>query len=191
MQEIGKATLRVWSSRLRLQHMLHVSDQKTQVTVQSMALLPGTLGGQVGFFSNHGWEEKKTMMQGNLGVCPKINQDRIFVTPKLCSNDTYLMLAVFDGNGPKGHFVAQAAGDEDLDNSGRSSNSGGMGFLSATRRSSGAPRRRPSLTSRRTGTRARVKRRCGLARAAPAAPSFVPKPRCRDTTKSKPASFPV
>lgn len=68
--------------------------------------------GQIGYFSNHGWEEKKGMFGVSTGkVEPKVNQDRIFITPKLCGNEKAWLFACYDGNGPKGHYVAQQAGD--------------------------------------------------------------------------------
>ena len=66
---------------------------------------------QLGYFSNHGWEAKRKMFGGKGPVEPKVNQDRIFITPKVCGKDGAWIFSVYDGNGPKGHHVSQAAGD--------------------------------------------------------------------------------
>ena len=38
----------------------------------------------IGYFSSHGWEQKP----GKKDVKPKVNQDRIFITPNLCGDET-------------------------------------------------------------------------------------------------------
>ena len=62
----------------------------------------------IGYFSNHGWEQKP----GKKDVKPKVNQDRIFITPNLCGDENCWLFGVYDGNGPMGEKVAQAAGDQ-------------------------------------------------------------------------------
>ena len=69
-------------------------------------------GERMGYFSNHGWETKRTLLGGQKPTRPKINQDRIFITPRLCGVEDGWLFACYDGNGPKGHHVAQAAGQE-------------------------------------------------------------------------------
>ena len=72
------------------------------------AMLTSKAGQKVGFFSYHGWEKQGWAKT----VKPKINQDRIFITPKLCDSGTSWLFCVYDGNGPKGEKVAQEAGAE-------------------------------------------------------------------------------
>jgi len=73
------------------------------------AMLTSKAGQKVGFFSYHGWEKQGW---AKTTVKPKINQDRIFITPKLCDSGTSWLFCVYDGNGPKGEKVAQEAGAE-------------------------------------------------------------------------------
>ena len=70
-------------------------------------MLTSKAGQSVGFFSYHGWEKQGMLMKE---VRPKINQDRVFITPKLCNSPTSWLFCVYDGNGPKGEKVAQEAG---------------------------------------------------------------------------------
>ena len=97
---------------------------KPQEQARRKSLVAGVTGGpvmklddaaaaQVGYYSNHGWACKKNM----LGISakeatPKINQDRLFITPKLCDMDDAWLFGCYDGNGPKGEKVAEAAGLE-------------------------------------------------------------------------------
>ena len=74
------------------------------------AMLTSKSGQTIGFFSYHGWENKREFMSVENTVRPKINQDRVFITPKVCESSTSWLLAVYDGNGPSGHKVAQQAG---------------------------------------------------------------------------------
>jgi hypothetical protein len=65
-----------------------------------------------GFFSNHGWARKTNMLTGAVAVKPKVNQDRIFVTPALCGKEDAWLFACYDGNGPQGEEVADEVGIE-------------------------------------------------------------------------------
>ena len=66
--------------------VIHVVDQrKNQRRLVSLVfpIRTSDKADQMGFFSNHGWETRKTMFGGKGAVEPKVNQDRIFITPKL------------------------------------------------------------------------------------------------------------
>jgi len=68
---------------------------------------------QVGYYSNHGWACKKNLLGISAkDATPKINQDRLFITPKICDVDGAWLFGCYDGNGPKGEKVADAAGLE-------------------------------------------------------------------------------
>ena len=86
---------------------------ETDATVKDrVTALPDGLDLEVeknlGFFSNHGYEKKRFSST----VVAKTNQDRVFVTPKFNGAKGAWVLACYDGNGPQGHLVAEAAGHE-------------------------------------------------------------------------------
>ena len=85
----------------------------------------GEASQKVGYFSNHGFERKKTVMgvvpppyrlpNGEIDdakIVPKINQDRILISPKFGGKDDSWLMACYDGNGPKGEQVAEMAAFE-------------------------------------------------------------------------------
>lgn len=75
--------------------------------------IEGDMGKKIGYFSNHGWEQKASMFGvGKKDVRPKINQDRLVVTPNLAGDPNAIMFACYDGNGPKGDLVAEMAAHE-------------------------------------------------------------------------------
>ena len=85
------------------------SPRRGRVAPKSQAWPAGRLGS----FSNHGWEEKPPSIFATKGpVKPKVNQDRIFITPKINDRDDCWLFACFDGNGPQGEKVAEQAGYE-------------------------------------------------------------------------------
>ena len=59
---------------------------------------------------SQGWEQKSNLLGVKGAVKPKINQDRIFVTPKFCGKKEQWLFACYDGNGPKGEDIADATG---------------------------------------------------------------------------------
>ena len=72
-------------------------------------MLTSKAGQPIGFASYHGWDKQGIIKKE---VRPKVNQDRVFVTPKLCKSDSTWLFSVYDGNGPKGQFVAHEAAAE-------------------------------------------------------------------------------
>ena len=71
------------------------SPRRGRVAPKSQAWPAGRLGS----FSNHGWEEKPPSIFATKGpVKPKVNQDRIFITPKINDRDDCWLFACFDGN---------------------------------------------------------------------------------------------
>jgi len=63
---------------------------------------------RVAYYSNHGWMKKSSILgMGKSEVRPKINQDRVVVSPKIGGKDDAWLLACYDGNGPKGEEVSE------------------------------------------------------------------------------------
>jgi hypothetical protein len=86
--------------------ILALGTAKTRTEVESK------FAHQIAYYSNHGWEQKRVgVFQRAKGpALPKVNQDRVFVTSKLCGQEGCWLFSVFDGNGPQGDLVSHAAG---------------------------------------------------------------------------------
>lgn len=84
------------------------------VTGGPVMKVDGKSSSQIGYYSNHGWAIKKNVfgVAKTKEATPKVNQDRLFITPKFCDASDAFLFGCYDGNGPKGEKVADMAGLE-------------------------------------------------------------------------------